>query len=408
MVNKSKHSALQVIPEKLRESALAALGELEPAGAPRSNEEGRGLILSVRTEAGRSLPSHFLVYFLLVDLLSFPSLGQWEKTAWAVPVRFRGRLYVIEHKKMGIGVFAPNLDPEARMSGRPSWQAEDDAAAIVALVKAAIAVAEPYFRWRAQQAISTSEINVVNNSRELFNRYSYFRDRFRDIDRESQALAVHMASQRESPYSPVDQDRILSSVSLRKHLKWNAQAAIEAFFSWTEHVFIHIAILRGRVTLGTQVAELAEANWSTKFKAALDLEHGETKARYDKLLDIRAQVRNFVAHGAFGKEGQAFSFHSGAGAVPVLLTSNRDHPVSLTGRLAFNEASAVSEIERFLDNLWVGALAPARLYLFSELPSILSYTVDGTYTQAMTSEADMNGFVQHLTSRMEQAADMDW
>lgn len=401
-------AALQVIPEQLRDRVRAALGDLEPAGAPRSSEEGRGLILSARTNAGRGLPPYFLVYFLLVDLLSFPSLGQWEKTAWAVPVRFRERLYFIEHKKMGLGVFAPNLDPNARMSGRPSGQAEEDAAAIVALIKAAIVIAEPYFQWRAQQAISTSEINVVNKSRELFDRYAYFRDRFRDMDRESQALAAHIANQRKSPYSSVDRDNVLFSMSLRKHIRWTAQAAIEAFFSWTEHVFIHIAILRGRVTLGTQVAELAEANWSTKFKAALDLEHSETKARYDKLLDLRAQVRNFVAHGAFGKEGQAFSFHSGAGAVPVLLTNKRDQRVSLTGRLAFDEASALAEIELFLDNLWVGAVAPARLYVFSELPSILSYTVDGTYAQAMTSEADMDGFVQHLTTRMDQAADMDW
>ena len=89
-------------------------------------------------------------------------------------------------------------------------------------------------------------------------------------------------------------------------MNWYALAAIEAFFSWTEHAFIHLAILQGKLTVGTQVAELAEDNWNAKFKAALDISDKETKEHYDKLLDLRAQVRNFVAHGAFGKEGKHF------------------------------------------------------------------------------------------------------
>ena len=125
-------------------------------------------------------------------------------------------------------------------------------------------------------------------------------------------------------------------------------------------------------------------------------------------MELRAQVRNFVAHGAFGKEGQAFHFHSGAGSVPVLLTNDRDQQVSFTGRVSFDESSAITEIGSFLDHLWAGALAHARHYLFSGLPSILSYANDGTYARAMQSEKDMQSFVEGLTRRFDQAADMDW
>jgi hypothetical protein len=197
-------------------------------------------------------------------------------------------------------------------------------------------------------------------------------------------------------------------MSVNKQVNWYALSAIEAFFSWTEHAFIHLAILQGKLIVGTQVAELAEDNWNAKFKAALDISDKDTKAHYDKLLDLRAQVRNFVAHGAFGKEGQAFRFHSGAGSIPVLLTNDRDHQVSFTGRVAFDEASAMTEIGSFLDYLWAGALAPARHYLFSVLPSILLYATDGTYARAMQSEEDMLSFVEGLTCRFEQAANMDW
>ncbi len=393
----------------IREAALHVLRELEPAGAPRSDVEGRGLMLSSRTNGGRGLPPYYLVYFLLIDLLGFPSLGQWEKTAWTVPVRYRGRLYGIEHRKMGLGVFAPNLDPAARMSGTPSERAEEDARAITALVTKAVLIAEPYFQRRAEQAVSTSDLNVVNKSDGLFDRYEYFRDRFRALSDEAEQRKAERSIEKKTL---ADGSVIASggspSFALRREAEWNAQAAIEAFFSWTEHAFIHLAILQGKLHSGDDVARVAESDWKAKFKAALDVAETQTKLHYDSLLDLRAQVRNFVAHGAFGKRGEAFRFHSGAGAAPVILTNNQRHIFSLTGRPAFDERLAIAEIDSFLQHLWSGARAPARHYVFSSLPSILTYVGDGTYARAMHSEDEMKTFVERLSGQFDRAADMDW
>jgi hypothetical protein len=52
------------------------------------------------------------------------------------------------------------------------------------------------------------------------------------------------------------------------------------------------------------VAELAESDWATKFKKALDIREPSTKIIFDKLVNIRRQIRNFVAHGSFGKQGR--------------------------------------------------------------------------------------------------------
>ena len=75
MEAKTDQHTLPPSMQRVREAALKELGELEPAGAPMSDIEPRGLMLSSRTVAGRTLPEHFLVYFLLVDLLGFPKLG---------------------------------------------------------------------------------------------------------------------------------------------------------------------------------------------------------------------------------------------------------------------------------------------------------------------------------------------
>ena len=156
------------------------------------------------------------------------------------------------------------------------------------------------------------------------------------------------------------------------------------------------------------MAKLAEADWKVKFKSALDVSEAETKRHYDKLLDLRAQIRNFMAHGAFGKRGEAFRFHSGAGAVPVLLTWKHIHRYSLTGESAFDEDSAIGTIEEFIEYLWSGPRLPAKFYISSGLPSILTLVADGTYAGAMQSGEAMEEFVSGLTRYFDNAANMDW
>lgn len=401
-----------LLPEamhRVRDAALKAIGELEPAGAPRSEAEPKGLFLSSRTNGGRDLPPFYLVYFLLVDLLRFPSMGKWEKSAWTVSVRYQGRLYGVEHRKMGLGIFAPNLDPDARMGTTPSEEAEADAREISALIKKGVSAAEHYFEWRAEQVVNGVNLNVVNHSAGLFDRYTFFCDRFRALSAE---FELHKDDRVVEKKTFEDGNEITSvsspSYTLHRETRWNAQAAIEAFFSWTEHVFIHLAILQGRLRSGKDVADIAAADWKTKFKAALDVNDTETHMHYEKLLGLRTQIRNFMAHGAFGKQGEAFHFHSGAGAVPVLLTRKQRHRYSFTGELAFDESAALADIEEFITHLWSGSRAPAQYYLGSDLPSILTYVVDGTYVHAMQSGEQMQEFVDHLTGQFDRAGDMDW
>lgn len=395
--------------QKIRDKALKALEDLKPAGAPQSKDEPRALMLSARTNGGRSLPPYYLVYFLLIDLLEYPHMGQWEKSAWTVPVRYQGRLYGIEHRKMGLGVFAPNLNPQATMSGTPTEEQEADARAITALITKAVGVAAPYFEWRAEQAASGNELNILNKSSSLFERYEYFRDRFHQLSAEAEARRDerHVTKRVLEDGTQVTSGHF-PAYALRREAKWNAQAAIEAFFSWTEHVFIHLAILRKSAPTGKDVAQLADSDWKAKFKAALDLGDSATKGHYDALLDLRAQIRNFLAHGSFGKSGEAFRFHSGAGAVPVLLTEDQRPRYSLTGKPAFDEQWAIDEIEAFIDHLWSGSRAPAKHHISSDLPTILTLVEDGTYARAMDSEESMRDLVDDLTREFDNAANMDW
>ena len=406
---KYRSRSLPPAMQRVRDAAFKALGALKPAAAPKSQSVLKGFILSSRTLGRQDLPPYYLVYFLLVDLLGFPKLGKWEKVAWKVPVIYRGRLYGIEHRKMGLGIFAPNLDPNATMSTAPSEEAESDAREIALLIKKGVAAAEPYFEWRAEQAAAGVDLNVVNNCDWLFDRYEFFRDRFKALSSE----AGLRKSEKDIKEETLEDGTVVTTWSfpsskLLIEAEWNAQAAVEAFFSWTEHVFIHLAILQGRLQSGEDVASMAGADWKSKFKAALDVSDAQTKKYYDNLLGFRAQIRNFMAHGAFGKRGEAFRFHSDAGAVPVLLTGRQKHRYSLTGDTEFDESSAIREIEKFINHLWSGSRMPARHYVHSGLPSILPCVADGTYARAMQSVDDMKVLTDHLTREFDNAANMDW
>lgn len=187
-------------------------------------------------------------------------------------------------------------------------------------------------------------------------------------------------------------------------------SAIDAFFSWTEHVFIHLALLQGRISTGEEVTALAGAEWGEKFKMALDLSDRETKRQFDELTVIRRQVRNFVAHGGFGKQGEAFHFHSCAGTVPVILDyADPKHRFTLSAGLAFNDNKALQSIATFIAHLWSGPRAPAKRYIQDAgLPLILTKVRDATYKTAMASMAEMNKLARQLSSQIDAAANMDW
>jgi hypothetical protein len=376
--------------ETIRSAALAAVSPLKPAG-PGTAARKDFLITAERTNAGNQLPAYYLVYLLLVDLLGFENLGKWEKIAWSVPVDFEGRAFLIDHRKSGLGVFAAELPRDETAAGE-----------IVSLIRKGIKAAQPYFDWRAEEAIKESKLNVINRSKDLYQRFQFFVNQYK-------------AKRAEYERSATEWDRLrgkhIRLSLLQQEANWLALAAIDSFFSWTEHVFIHLAILQGKCITGDDIARLAaDANWDAKFKVALDINEPDTKHYYDELTVIRRQLRNFVAHGSFGKQGEAFSFHSGTGEVPVTLPHLKDGAsFRLAVGIEFVDHDAITLIHDFIGHLWSGPRRPARIYLQHEdLPLILTMAQSGEYARAMASEEEMAELVDHLSRERDRHANMDF
>ena len=71
--------------EVVRNAARRAINPLKPADASTQAPNRNFLFDAARSDAGRNLPPYHLVYFLLVELLGFKNLGQFEKLAWSIP-----------------------------------------------------------------------------------------------------------------------------------------------------------------------------------------------------------------------------------------------------------------------------------------------------------------------------------
>lgn len=381
----------------MNEPAIEA--KARKAIAPLMAADKSAAISGRRSKAGGPLPPYYLVYFLLVKLLGFKDMGRWEKVAWAIPATINGTTLMIEYRKMGLGIFIKDAADEAA------------AEAAAKCLRAGVRAAEPYFVSLADAAAKGSDLNVNNKARELDRRFTYFADRYAAKTAEAETRKDESIRTAMPIYADIPNAVSVSfpSLELLDEARWYATAAIEAFYSWTEHVFILAAILKGKIATGEAVADLAEAKWDEKFKLVLDINNADTKNFYDQLVTLRRQVRNFVAHGAFGRDKQALSFHSSTGAVPVLLPLRRNEQHFTFGNgVDFLPPESMQLVHDFIAHMWSGDLSPAKIYIDSGLPLILSNVGNGEYAKAMTTDTEMTEYTEYLCRRFDDAANMDW
>jgi len=379
--------------DSLRDRVQKVLNPIASAVDKGTKAEKNFLFTADLTDAGRSLPPYYLVYFLFVDLLGYKNLGQFEKISWSVPIDYNGTPYLLEHRKFGMGLLASDKENQ-----------ESECQEIVRKIKKAVKVAQPYFEWVANEASKKSALNVLNHSFRLHDRYEFLLNEAKKkaeeaVTRKDERIRMQHSESSWSVHIPYHK--------LTREAEWLALSAIDSFYSFTEHVFIHAGILKGNLITGEDVANLADKDWASKFKACLDIHDNSIKPHYDKLVEIKRQIRNYMAHGAFGKNGEAFQMHSGAGAVPLLMPhQKRSSRFSMQNGTKFQEEYALKAIEEFMQFYWESNNFPEVIYIKSTLPSILTYASDSTYSNAMVSTEDMENFVDYLTGAHDRAANM--
>jgi len=384
--------------EECRKQVLEILHPMKPLAEARLGDFDLPYF-GYRSAAGNELPVYYLVFFLLHDLLDFPYIGQQEKLAWSFPIEYGDELVTIDYRKFGVGIFINN-----EKNQELAWE-------IVRKIKRAINLAKPFFDLIAEEAVQKSELNVNNRCEELFDRYEYLLTEYKKTQGELEKVKgqTRKVVENVEGFGSVTKIVRLDIEFLRKS-NWLAISCIEAFFSWTEHLFVHLAIVSELMFDGLQVSKLIAGEWKDKYRAAIPAGSKEADKFYNELLIIRQQLRNFVAHGAFGKDGNAFVFHSDTGGVPVIMHYKKNHnKYSLQGDLAFRDDEVIKIIEEFILFLWKDDIGIVMQHVQKYgLPSILMCAKDGQYEFAKTDIDTMIRFCDDMQYRIDQAGNMDW
>jgi len=384
--------------EKYKNTALKILSPITPATDKTSAIENF-LFNAQRSDASVLLPEYYFIYFLFADLLGFKNLGKFEKIAWSFPIDYNGRAFLVEYRKFGVGIFVQDKDED-----------EKKAAEIVRKINGAIKSVRPFYDNIAEEAVKNSKFNIVNNNDELYKRFEFllslYKKEYRKFQKNKGKVVIKSEKKKKYEYTlfkPLD-------LQFYQKANWLAISCIESFFSWTEHLFIHLSVVAQNLSDGRKISDLIDAEWKIKFKSALPDNDEETIRFYDELLLIRQQLRNFIAHGAFGKNGNAFLFHSKTGLVPVLMRHKRQKDrFSLYGFLTFREEDVIKLIEDFIEFLWKGSLNPAMYYTQKcRLPTILPYAENGIYKAATIDSKSIREFSQYLSMQIDNSLNMDW
>ena len=345
----------------------------------------------------RGIPfdNYYLVFLMMVDLLEYDYFGPAEKVNYIISFEFEGVRCSVAQQKFGMRLWCGE---------------EQNGEAIYKIIQKGIKAAKPYFLWRAEQASSSSELNLESKCPQLWEKYEYLREesgRLLNNFEKDKDKAVVEEGETEKGWKYTS--TTYPAYEFLKQGKWVHEAAIDAFFAWCEQALVHMAILQGKLTNGQDIVKLLKGDFGQKCKLVLDLTIPDEKAAYDDILSLRNELRNYVAHGSFGKDGAAFSFHTATGAIPLRVLGKKTR-----SEFAFGSAdrrdweSDYNRIEAFLETLWANGRGPAEQFLKTGYPSVLTYAVDGTYEKAMVNVGAMEDFLFHLGRMIDNAANMDF
>lgn len=95
--------------DKYKQTALKILSPIKPTDE-NTLAKNNFSFSAQRSLAGKNLPDYYLIYFLFADLLDFKNSGQFEKVAWSFPIDYKGKAFLIEYRKFGVGVFVQDAD----------------------------------------------------------------------------------------------------------------------------------------------------------------------------------------------------------------------------------------------------------------------------------------------------------
>jgi hypothetical protein len=338
------------------------------------------------------IPVPWLQYMALVQVIGCRDLGPTEKTMWQVPFRYNGTNAMLTYEKFGVRLY---LDlGEGGGSGQL-------AAEIVGKLNAIVKTVErDSLRDLAEQKFDDGEVTLRNQHYRLRRAYDHFRA-------EAERLLAASEAEDTRELGTIEEGDLLSRGISKKFQRlevggFNAIAAINAYFSWLEHVLTLALAFDGTDPAGGTLREHIGNRWGDKFRRVFGTEDSNANRVLGRLHEVAEDFRNTFGHGGFDKLGATVGVQlEGIGAIPARLTDVRRSPhfeLYPFAPLSFAEVTAVlDEVDGFLHQH--ASTKHAMTFIESGLDVPFDPDSRHEYADAMESE---DRFARWLAERGEE------
>jgi hypothetical protein len=336
-----------------------------------------------------------MVFLTFAKILKFPYAWKpMEKTLWAMPVKYRGIPFTVEHAKFGLGVMS---DASEAVGLLPD---------LLRTLDRASRITDRILRPVLEERIATRHVTIRNLYPTLHSRYVFFRE--------------HALASFRTPPPP----RELTSRSADgKITGWSqdifkpkregffySTAAVDAFFSRLEHLLV-LCLPFVPQARSIDLAKHLAATWAVKYRSLVDFSSDRRGKRvYDALRAIKEQYRNPLAHGGFERGSSSLLVHMPeCGAIPASLSEFRDglhytlYPLS---ERSFEECCAVfDECDSYFES---GPLRRGYRFAATALNVALDQESVKEYEAAGASDEAFEELIDRTINLTDMHANMDW
>lgn len=274
-----------------------------------------------KLRGGRADPKLFpvpeLVLFALRDVMGFTWSGPGEKVRWSIYATVEGEPFVFELRKFGFAIDHRSDVPSALLKR------------VVGQLSSSLRILEPILSHFAKVQIADGNLTLENRLAEFDNRYRYFRDLADSAFGTKPNLTSDTAPTTDSSKETEDFSDLTARMNralAREQEGFFASAAmVDAYFSKLEHRVLLLRAFIGRPLASGDFEAFLQKTWDERLRDVANFEADPARGHLlGRLRDVKAAIRNPLAHGGVENDGGAFYFHMPRiGAIPANLSRYR-------------------------------------------------------------------------------------
>lgn len=344
----------------------------------------------------------YIVFIIFVNLKKYKFLGQGEKVAWEIPIKFKGSPFILTHRKFGFEI----------ISNYESEEINELAFEAMTNIQKAMKFAENLIEPEIKALLLKGAITLDNEYSNIRNRYEFYREQAQN---EFESLETTKSNSDLVLDKGLD-EAIKSHNAYLKRINagnYYLTSMLDAYYSLLEHTLVLILpFIKGISLSDINLETYIGSNWKEKYKIVFPLNTDKGALKLLERLDkIKEDYRNPLTHGYFQKNGHSFYVHmKNLGAIPMSLTKtnrNLKYHFGGLGHYTYIEiCKCFDDCDKyFADN-------ELTKYGMNYIKSSLSIAFDTQsckkYQGAMKSSKHFDKFIKMMIQEHERAMNMDW